>query len=57
MKPLRVREAIHTPGVSLDLLDMGGQVQRGQSVNGRGTREVGHRHYGGDLTLKDYIIN
>ena len=28
----------------------------GQSVNG-GTHEGGHRPYGGDLTLIDYIIN
>ena len=48
---------------SLDLLDMGGFVPHmggtsagGQSVNG-GTHEEGHRYYGGDLTLIDYIIN
>ena len=29
----------------------------GQSVNGGGTHEGGHRPYGGDLTLIDYIIN
>ena len=28
----------------------------GQRVNG-GTHEGGHRPYGGDLTLIDYIIN
>ena len=34
----------------------GGTSAGGQSVN-RGTREGGHRPYGGDLTLIDYIIN
>ena len=29
----------------------------GQSVNGGRTHEGGHRPYGGDLTLIDYIIN
>ena len=33
-----------------------GDKCRGQSVNG-GTHEGGHRPYGGDLTLIDYIIN
>ena len=28
----------------------------GQSING-GTHKGGHRPYGGDLTLIDYIIN
>ena len=36
--------------------DMGGASAGGQSVNG-GTHEGGHRPYGGDLTLIDYIIN
>ena len=35
---------------------MGGTSAGGQSVNG-GTHEGGHRPYGGDLTLTDYIIN
>ena len=34
----------------------GGTSAGGQSVNG-GTHEGGHRPYGGDLTLIDYIIN
>ena len=29
----------------------------GQSVNGGGTHEGGHRPYGGELTLIDCIIN
>ena len=48
-------------GFSLDLLDMGEDLfppygGEGQSVNG-GNSWRGHRHYGGDLTLIDYIIN
>ena len=35
---------------------MAGTSAGGQSVNG-GTHEGGHRPYGGDLTLIDYIIN
>ena len=34
----------------------GGDKCRRQSVNG-GTHEGGHKPYGGDLTLIDYIIN
>ena len=34
----------------------GGQVQ-GDKVLMGGTHERGHRPYGGDLTLIDYIIN
>ena len=36
----------------------GGGTSAGiQSVNGERTHEGGHRPYGGDLTLIDYIIN
>ena len=34
----------------------GGQVQEDKALMG-GTHEEGHRPYGGDLTLIDYIIN
>ena len=34
----------------------GGQVQGDKALMG-GTHEGGHRPYGGDLTLIDYIIN
>ena len=34
----------------------GGTSVGGQSING-GTHEGGHRPYGGDLTLINYIIN
>ena len=50
---------MHT-GFSLERLHMGGFVPTsagGQSVNGGGNHEGGHRPYGGDLTLIDYIIN
>ena len=43
-------------GFSLGRLHMGGTSAGGQSVN-VGTHEGGHRPYGGDLTLIDYIIN
>ena len=51
-------------GFSLGRLHMGGicpphmgeTSAGGQSVNG-GTHEGGHRPYGGDLTLIDYIIS
>ena len=46
-------------GLSPDPLDMGpygGTSAGGQSVNGE-IHEGGHRHYVGDLTLMDYIIN
>ena len=35
----------------------GGQVQGEKLLMGDGTHEGGHRPYGGDLTLMDYIIN
>ena len=35
----------------------GGQVQGDKALIGGGTHEGGHRPYGGDLTLIDYIIN
>ena len=55
---------VGSAGFSLGRLHMGGFVPPkwggtsagGQSVNG-GTHEGGHRPYGGDLTLIDYIIN
>ena len=43
---------------SLDFSDMGDLSPIwGKSVNGGRKHEAGHRHYGGDLTLIDYIIN
>ena len=46
-----------TSGFSLGRLHMrGGQVQGDKALMG-GTHEGGHRPYGGDLTLIDYIIN
>ena len=50
---------VHTSGFSPGRLHMGGGGGgkcRGQIING-GTHEGGHRPYGGDLTLIDYIIN
>ena len=35
----------------------GRQVQGNKALMGGGTHEGGHRPYGGDLTLIDYIIN
>ena len=43
------------PGFSLGCLHMGGQVQGDKALMGGLMR--GHRPYGGDLTLIDYIIN
>ena len=54
---------VHPTGFSPDPLDMedlsppyGGTSAGGQSVDG-GTHDGGHRHYGRDLTLIDYIMN
>ena len=35
----------------------GGEVQWDKTLMGGGTHEGGHRPYGGDLTLIEYIIN
>ena len=52
-----ILSALRVSGFSLGRLHMGGLVQRDKALMGGWTHEWGHRAYGGDLSLIDYIIN